>query len=29
MKEEEVLGIVAGTATKESVSARETVGARK
>jgi chaperonin GroES len=29
MKEEEVLGIVSGTAKKESVSARETVGARK
>jgi chaperonin GroES len=29
MKEEEVLGIVTGTAKKESVSARETVGARK
>jgi chaperonin GroES len=29
MKEEEVLGIVTGTARKESVSARETVGARK
>jgi len=28
-KEEEVLGIVTGTAKKESVSARETVGARK
>ena len=29
MKEEEVLGIVTGTAKKESVSAREAVGARK
>jgi len=29
MKEEEVLGIVTGTAKKGSVSARETVGARK
>ena len=29
MKEEEVLGVVTGTAKKESVSARETVGARK
>jgi chaperonin GroES len=29
MKEEEVLGIVTGTAKKESVRARETVGARK
>jgi len=29
MKEEEVLGIVTGSAKKESVSARETVGARK
>ena len=29
MKEEEVLGIVTGTAKKEGVSARETVGARK
>ena len=29
MKEEEVLGIVTGTAKKESVSARQTVGARK
>ncbi len=29
MKEEEVLGIVMGTAKKESASARETVGARK
>jgi chaperonin GroES len=29
MKEEEVLGIVAGTAKKESVRASETVGARK
>ena len=29
MKEEEVLGIVTGTAKKESVGARETVGARK
>ena len=29
MKEEEVLGIVTGTAKKESVIARETVGARK
>jgi hypothetical protein len=29
MKEEEVLGIVTGTAKKERVSARETVGARK
>jgi chaperonin GroES len=29
MKEEEVLGIVTGTAKKQSVSARETVGARK
>jgi len=29
MKEEEVLGIATGTAKKESVSARETVGARK
>ena len=29
MKEEEVLGIITGTAKKESVSARETVGARK
>jgi chaperonin GroES len=29
MKEEEVLGIVTGTAKKESVTARETVGARK
>ena len=29
MKEEEVLGIVTGTGKKESVSARETVGARK
>jgi chaperonin GroES len=29
MKEEEVLGIVTGTAKKESVSARETVGVRK
>ncbi len=29
MKEEEVLGIVTGTAKKESASARETVGARK
>ena len=29
MKEEEVLGIVTGTAKKETVSARETVGARK
>ena len=29
MKEEEVLGIVTGTAKKESVRTRETVGARK
>jgi chaperonin GroES len=29
MKEEEVLGIVTGTAKKESVIPRETVGARK
>jgi chaperonin GroES len=29
MKEEEVLGIVTATAKKESVSAREAVGARK
>ena len=29
MKEEEILGIVSGTARKESVNARETVGARK
>jgi chaperonin GroES len=29
MKEEEVLGIVTGTAKKESVSAQETAGARK
>jgi len=29
MKEEEVLGIVTGTAKKESVRASETVGARK
>ena len=29
MKEEEVLGIVTGTAKKENLSARETVGARK
>jgi chaperonin GroES len=29
MREEEVLGIVTGTAKKESVSARPTVGARK
>jgi hypothetical protein len=29
MKAEEVLGIVTGTAEKESVSARETVGSRK
>ena len=29
MKEEEVLGIVTGTAKKESVRARETVAARK
>jgi chaperonin GroES len=29
MKEEEVLGIVTGTAKKERVSARETVGARR
>ena len=29
MKEEEVLGIVTGTAKKERVMARETVGARK
>jgi chaperonin GroES len=29
MKEEEVLGIVTGTAKKETVSARETVAARK
>jgi chaperonin GroES len=29
MKEEEVLGVVTGTARKESVSSRETVGARK
>jgi chaperonin GroES len=29
MKEEEILGIVTGTARKESVNARETVGARK
>jgi hypothetical protein len=29
MKEEEVLGIVTGTAKKESVIARKTVGARK
>jgi len=29
MKEEEVLGSVTGTAKKESVSARETVGVRK
>jgi chaperonin GroES len=29
MKEEEVLGIVTGTAKKETVSAHETVGARK
>jgi len=29
MKEEEVLGIVSGTAKKESASAREAVRARK
>jgi chaperonin GroES len=29
MKEEEVLGVVTGTAKKEGVSPRETVGARK
>ena len=29
MKEEEVLGIVTGTAKKESVNARESVGVRK
>ena len=29
MKEEEVLGIVTGTAKKETVSARETVGKRR
>jgi chaperonin GroES len=29
MKEEEVLGVVTGTAKKDSASARETVGARK
>ena len=29
MKEEEVLGIVTGTAKKENLRARETVGARK
>jgi chaperonin GroES len=29
MKEEEVLGVVTGTAEKKGVSARETVGARK
>jgi chaperonin GroES len=29
MKEEEILGIVTGTAKKDSVSVRETVGARK
>ena len=29
LKEEEVLGIVTGTAKKETVSAHETVGARK
>ena len=29
MKEEEVLGVITGTAKKEKVGARETVGARK